>query len=97
MTTNERLFSRGLLAQFDAAERRRDLSVMVQLLRQVEFSEAEAYANATAVLNSHAGNIPVIVLPLYLWANYWWGRLKSLFIQRHQPSPRPSNNRWGGP
>jgi hypothetical protein len=52
MTTNERLFSRGLLSQFDAAARRRDLSAMVQLLRQVEISEVDANAIAAAILNN---------------------------------------------
>jgi hypothetical protein len=42
MTTNERLYSRGLLAEFDAAARRRDLPAMVRLLRQVEISETDA-------------------------------------------------------
>ena len=50
MTANERLFSKGLLPRFDAAARGRDLAAMVDLLRQVEISEADARAIATAIL-----------------------------------------------
>ena len=50
MTTNERLYTRGLLPEFDAAARRRDLPAMVRLLCQVEISEADANSIAAAVL-----------------------------------------------
>ena len=50
MTTNERLYTKGLLREFDAATRRRDLLVMVDLLQQVEISEADANGIAAAVL-----------------------------------------------
>ncbi|TLZ51645.1 MAG: hypothetical protein E6K21_01770 [Gammaproteobacteria bacterium] len=50
MTANERLYSRGLLPEFDAAARRRDLPAMVHLLRKVEISEADANSIAAAVL-----------------------------------------------
>jgi hypothetical protein len=51
MTTNERLYSKGLLAQFDAAARRRDLAAMIDLLRQVEISDPDAKSIAAAILN----------------------------------------------
>ena len=56
MTTNERLYSTGLLSEFDAAARRRDLPAMVNLLRQVEISEADANAIADAVLANPSKN-----------------------------------------
>ena len=36
MTVNERLFTLGLLADFDAAGRRRDERVLLELLRRIE-------------------------------------------------------------
>jgi len=50
MTANERLYSRGLLPQFDAAARQRDLPAMVHVLRKVEISEPDARIIAAAVL-----------------------------------------------
>jgi hypothetical protein len=52
MTVNERLYSTGLLAQFDAAARRRDLQAMVDLLLRVEISDSDANAIATTILGN---------------------------------------------
>jgi hypothetical protein len=50
MTVNERLYVKGLFAQFGAAARRRDLPAMVELLLQVELSDADANAIAATML-----------------------------------------------
>jgi hypothetical protein len=42
MTTNERLFTAGLLDAFDAAARRRDRAEMLRLLGAVDLDGAEA-------------------------------------------------------
>jgi hypothetical protein len=52
MTVNERLYVRGLCAQFGAAARRRDLPAMVDLLLQVELSDADANAIAATMLSN---------------------------------------------
>lgn len=41
MTVNERLFHVGLMAEWEAAARRRDRETMIQLLRRVEVEGAE--------------------------------------------------------
>ena len=41
--------------------------------------------------------IVICLLPLYLWAGYWWGRCMMLYFARREGSTRPSNNRWRGP
>lgn len=41
MTVNERLFSAGLIEQYDDAARRRDRELMIQLLRRVEVQTPE--------------------------------------------------------
>jgi hypothetical protein len=50
MTVNERRFILGLLADFDAAARRRDERVMLELLRRTELSEADAQGHVAAIL-----------------------------------------------
>jgi len=50
MTTNERLFSAGLLERFDDAARWRDRGKMIAFLVQVEFSESDATSIVDAVL-----------------------------------------------
>ena len=42
MTTNERLFSAGLLATFNEAVRRRDRCGMIEVLEQVELGDQAA-------------------------------------------------------
>jgi hypothetical protein len=54
MTVNERLFEVGLVKEFDAAARSRDLGGMVAILRRVELAEADALASAQAILASPA-------------------------------------------
>ena len=49
MTINERLFARGLLAQFDAAARHRDRDTLLLLLREVELSEVDATRCVNAI------------------------------------------------
>ena len=50
MTTNERLFSAGLLNQFDRAERQRNRAEMIVLLARVGFSTQEAESIADIAL-----------------------------------------------
>ena len=50
MTINERLFNLGLLAEFDAAARRRDSQAMQKILRQSELSESDAASCVDAIL-----------------------------------------------
>jgi hypothetical protein len=42
MTTNERLWKANLLETFDNAAKKRNKDVMIETLKQVEFSESEA-------------------------------------------------------
>jgi hypothetical protein len=49
MTLNERLYTLGLLSEFDAAARRRDRLAMVAMLRQVELSESDATSCVDAI------------------------------------------------
>lgn len=50
MTVNERLFSAGILDQFDAAARRRDRLAMLSLLRRVSLTERQAAETADTIL-----------------------------------------------
>jgi hypothetical protein len=50
MTVNERLFTAGLLAAFDAAARGRDRGGLVALLERVELYPDEAAETADAIL-----------------------------------------------
>jgi len=50
MTLNERLFTAGLLGQFDAAINAGDRERAIELLVQVSMSESSAVATVDAVL-----------------------------------------------
>ena len=50
MTVNERLFTLGLLDEFDALVRRRKRDEMVALLKRAELSDVDAASCADAVL-----------------------------------------------
>jgi hypothetical protein len=50
MTINERLFTAGLFKEWDRAARERNLPRMVEVLRQVELTAAEATAVTESVL-----------------------------------------------
>jgi hypothetical protein len=50
MTVNERLFTLGLLEEFDSLARRRSRAEMVALLKRVELSDFDAAACADAIL-----------------------------------------------
>jgi len=50
MTTNERLFTAGLLAAFDEAARRRDREDMIRLLIEVEVEPADAARSAELIM-----------------------------------------------
>ncbi len=50
MTTNERLFSAGLLERFDVAARRRDREEMIRILIQVELEPQEAARSVELIL-----------------------------------------------
>jgi hypothetical protein len=52
MTINERLYTLGLLDQFDAAARRRDRQLMIELLTKAGLSDADSVGCADAVLKS---------------------------------------------
>ena len=45
MTTNERLFTAGLLEEFDVAVSKRDRHTLITLLRRVDMLHAEAIAD----------------------------------------------------
>jgi len=49
MTVNERLFHFGLASHFDAAARARDVSAMVRVLLQAQFSEEQAQFTANTI------------------------------------------------
>jgi Protein of unknown function (DUF2695) len=53
MTVNERLYACGLIGEWDAAIKRRDLEAMTNLLRRVELTEADAIAIADTMLKRH--------------------------------------------
>jgi hypothetical protein len=50
MTVNERLAAAGLLAEFDAAARRRDRSEMIAILMRVELTGAQAAETADRII-----------------------------------------------
>ena len=50
MTTNERLFTGGLLDEWDAAAKSRDRNSMIEILKRVEFTHDEAASIADRVL-----------------------------------------------
>ena len=50
MTVNERLHHFGLMPAFDEAVRSRKLEAVVAILRQAQFSQAQAEYTATTVL-----------------------------------------------
>ena len=50
MTTNERLFTAGLLDAFDAAARRRDRGEMLRLLETVELETTDATHTVELIL-----------------------------------------------
>ncbi len=54
MTLNERLFTAGLLEQFDDAARNADRARMLGLLLKVGLSEPEAQRSVDAILSSPA-------------------------------------------
>jgi hypothetical protein len=59
MTVNERLFTLGLLDEFDALVRLRKRDEIVALLKRAELSDADALACAdTALVRSSAGTSP---------------------------------------
>ena len=54
MTVNERLFSCGMLSQWDAAAAARDRERMIAVLRSVALSESQAAQTTDAVLKDPA-------------------------------------------
>jgi hypothetical protein len=52
MTVNERLVACGVLAQWDAAVRRRNGSEMIEVLRSVALTEQQAAQTTHAVLQN---------------------------------------------
>lgn len=51
MTINERLSTLGLVDEFDLAARRRERSVMVDLLRKAQLTESDAISCADTILS----------------------------------------------
>jgi hypothetical protein len=49
MTVNERLYTLGLLSEFDAAARRQDRRTMLEMLLQAELSESDAASCVDAI------------------------------------------------
>jgi hypothetical protein len=52
MTVNERLFVAGLLNRFDAAARQRDRQQLVEILKLVQMTSAEAESTVNALLEN---------------------------------------------
>ena len=50
MTVNERLFSAGILVQFDDAARRRDRQAMLAYLRRVAMTDGQATETTDTIL-----------------------------------------------
>jgi hypothetical protein len=50
MTVNERLFHFGLMPTFDEAVRSRKIEAVIAVLRQAQFSQAQAEYTATTLL-----------------------------------------------
>ena len=50
MTVNERLFTAGLIDEWDEAARRRDRAAMISLLMRVDLSEKDATGSVDTVL-----------------------------------------------
>ena len=52
MTVNERLFSAGLMADFGTAAKNRDKNKMIEILRKVELSSAQAIETSGAIVEN---------------------------------------------
>ena len=52
MTVNERLFEAGLMSAFDQAARARNKTKMVEILKKVELTDAQANETSVAIINS---------------------------------------------